>query len=458
MNRIIDKLKVNILKFIWLFLISCTNYDKHPTWSGDISELIYTNCSPCHRDNGNAPFALLTYEQVKAKANRIHWATKTRYMPPWPADPTYRHFLYERVLSDTQIKMLSLWITSGMPWGDRTIQPKPPDFPNGSFFRKPDLVLHLQHAVKLSGNGRDSFVIAKFPYQLPKDTLLDFVEFVPGIKRRVHHVNGHLLSYFRNSANPFKGIETFGDSKVKRDSVYTAMGLKYNDAQSPDFPVLTPNTVYYLPGYLPFAYPDTWGGVVLKKTGAFLLNTIHYGPSLHNQSDSSLLNVFFRSSPIKRPFSEAQIGSFGLAPVTPDLIIPANQKPKFTSALKLEKKISLLSVNPHMHQTGATFKAYALKPNGDTIPIIRILKWDFRWQYYYTFEYPVILDAGTWIKLEATFDNTAQNPNNPFRPPRTITSGNGIESMKSTEEMLQLIFTYAPYRKGDETRFLKRTF
>ena len=44
MNRIIDKLKVNILKFIWLFLISCTNYDKHPTWTDGVSELIYTNC------------------------------------------------------------------------------------------------------------------------------------------------------------------------------------------------------------------------------------------------------------------------------------------------------------------------------------------------------------------------------------------------------------------------------
>jgi hypothetical protein len=454
------KFKNGIAVYVILLLFFCTCSFQHnaPTWTDGISELIYTNCSPCHRDNGNAPFALLTYEQVKAKANRIRWATETRYMPPWPADPTYRHFLYERVLSAAQIKMLSLWISLGMPKGDSMVNPKPPDFYKGSFFRKPDLVIHLQRAVKLSGNGRDSFIIAKFPYRLPKDTLLDFVEFVPGLKRRVHHVNGHLLSYTRNASNPFQGLETYGDTKVRLDSVYTAMGLKYTDTQKPDFPVLTPNTVYYLPGYLPLAYPKPWGGIKLKKTGVFLLNNIHYGPSLYNQYDSSVLNVFFRSSPIERPFSEAQIGSFGLAPVTPDLILPANQKSKFTSALKLEKKISLLSVNPHMHQTGATFKAYALKPNGDTIPIIRILKWDFRWQYYYTFEYPVILDAGTWIKLEATFDNTAQNPNNPFRPPRTITSGNGIESMKSSEEMLQLIFTYAPYRKGDELQSLKRTF
>lgn len=443
--------------FILIFA-ACNLKQSTPTWTGDISELIYTNCSPCHRDGGNAPFALLSYDQVKAKANRIRWATETRYMPPWPADPSYRHFLYERVLSDAQIKMLSQWIKFGMPLGDTLVKIKPPDFYKGSFFKKPDLVLHLQHAVTLSGNGRDSFIIAKFPYRLPKDTLLDFVEFVPGLKRRVHHVNGHLLSYNRESADPFQGLETFGDTRVNLDSVYSAMGLTYTDGLKPHYPVLTPNTVYYLPGYLPFAYPNAWGGIKLKKTGAFLLNNIHYGPSLNNQLDSSVLNVFFRSSPIERPFSEAQIGSFGLAPVKPDLIIPANQKASFTSTLKLEKKISILSVNPHMHQIGASFKAYAYTPKGDTIPIIKIPKWDFRWQYYYTFEYPLVLEAGTWITLEATFDNTAQNPNNPFRPPRTITSGNGIESMKSTEEMLQLIFTFAPYRKGDETRSLKRRF
>jgi hypothetical protein len=116
----------------------------------------------------------------------------------------------------------------------------------------------------------------------------------------------------------------------------------------------------------------------------------------------------------------------------------------------------MLSINPHMHLIGKTFWAFALKPNGDTIPLIRIKKWDFRWQYYYTFKNPVKLEAGTTIKVIGLYDNTVSNPNNPFHPPRTVTQGNGVESMKTSEEMFQFIFTYMDYRNGDEKIDLER--
>ncbi|MBL7930619.1 MAG: hypothetical protein JNL60_01885, partial [Bacteroidia bacterium] len=55
-----------------------------------------------------------------------------------------------------------------------------------------------------------------------------------------------------------------------------------------------------------------------------------------------------------------------------------------------------------------------------------------------------------------TYDNTNKNPNNPYHPPRTITQGDGVESMKTTEEMFQFIFTYMPYKEGDEKIDLER--
>jgi hypothetical protein len=50
--------------------------------------------------------------------------------------------------------------------------------------------------------------------------------------------------------------------------------------------------------------------------------------------------------------------------------------------------------------------------------------------------------------VEGVYDNTSQNPNNPFSPPQEIRERNG--SMKTTDEMFQLIVTYVPYQKGDE--------
>jgi hypothetical protein len=110
--------------------------------------------------------------------------------------------------------------------------------------------------------------------------------------------------------------------------------------------------------------------------------------------------------------------------------------------------ISLISIVPHMHLIGKKFWSYAIKPSGDTIPLIRINNWDFRWQYFYKFKKLLKIPKGTTIYVEGVFDNTASNPNNPFSPPQEIRERNG--SMKTTDEMFQLIVTYVPYQKGDE--------
>ncbi|MBL0032109.1 MAG: hypothetical protein IPP27_07990 [Bacteroidetes bacterium] len=101
-----------------------------------------------------------------------------------------------------------------------------------------------------------------------------------------------------------------------------------------------------------------------------------------------------------------------------------------------------------MHLLGKSFIAYAINPQGDTIPLIRIKNWDFRWQYFYTFERMLKIPAGTSIIVEGTFDNTVNNPLNPFNPPQTISEREG--SMRTTDEMFQLICTFIPYKTGDE--------
>lgn len=445
------------------FLFSCSNGEKenppqkNPTWSGEIATIIYTNCTPCHRPGQSGSFDLLRYSDAVKRAKLIRFVTGTGYMPPWPADPGYSHFIGERVLDPEQIALIRTWVDKGTPRGDSLHEPPLPEFYEGSYFGKPDLVIPVQQAVQLRGNGSDAFLIMKFPYRMAKDTFADFVEFVPDQRKLVHHVNGHLVSYDETrSFDYFNGVASHSDTQAQLMDVYRNMHIPYTDRGQPQFPTLTPNTVYYLPGYIPPAYPKEVGGFRLRKNGLFLLNNIHYGPSGVDVKDSSHINVFFRKTPIERPIAETQLGTFGLSPIEPELVIPANELKTFRTQTTLQQSISVLSVNPHMHLLGKTFIAYALKPNGDTIPLIRIKKWDFRWQYYYTFKHPVMLEAGSTIKVEGVYDNTNANPNNPFHPPRTITQGNGVESMKTSEEMFQLIFTYVPYKAGDEKIDLER--
>jgi mono/diheme cytochrome c family protein len=427
------------------------------TWSEHIAPIIFSHCSNCHRPGESGPFELLSYRDAASIGRKIRFVTKSRYMPPWPADPSYTHFANENYLTQDQIDLIADWVEQGMARGDSTKEPQPPLFHSGSSFGKPDLVVRCLEPVQIKGNGTDVFLVMKFPYKMDRDTFADLIEFVPHRRKLVHHVNGHLINYDeKRPFNYFTGKSVHADTRSGIMEVYMDMHIPYTDKKQPLFPPLSPNAVYYLPGYFPPAYPPEIGGLKLKKNGLFLLNNIHYGPSNTDLVDSSYINVFFRKEKVTRPLNEAQIGTFGLSPVEPALVIPANEIKRFHTSLKLTKTISLLSVNPHMHLLGKNYLAYAIMPGGDTVPLIRINKWNFRWQYYYTFKYPVKLEAGTVIHVHGTFDNTSKNPDNPFYPPRTITEGNGIESMKTSEEMFQFIFTYLPYKAGDEKINLER--
>jgi hypothetical protein len=445
-----------------LLVFSCNNEEPKDTASNKngtityaniISPILFKNCSPCHRPNQAGPFNLLTYADAKRNANKIKFVTQTHYMPPWPADVTYTHFNDERLLSADEIEQIKIWVDNGCLAGDTT-KTTAPIFYEGSLFGKPDVVLKMQEAVPIKGNGTDHFYMIKFPFELKRDTFVRFFEYVPNQRKLAHHVNGHLINYDEGKKkNVFEGKSFYKDIQGGFDNVYKLMGILNDDGS---YPVLTPNTVYYLPGYTPLNYPDNLGGYKLNKKGAIFLKNMHYGPSKKDCFDSSIINIFYGPKPI-RPIQETQLGTFGIAPTEPALNIPANTVKTFMSRWVTPVDLSILSVNPHMHLLGKTFLAYAITPQKDTIRLVKINKWDFKWQYYYTFKHPLKIPAGSTIYAFGTYDNTDKNPYNPYHPPRDCKERNDFMSMGTTEEMFQFIFTYLPYQPGDEQIDLSKT-
>ncbi len=208
--------------------------------------------------------------------------------------------------------------------------------------------------------------------------------------------------------------------------------------------------VNHLPGMAPILLPKGVGGHTIARKGAFLLNTIHYGPSLRDTTDHSRFLLWFTDGPPERPMHEIQIGTRGMTPVEPELIIPPDTVMTFTSRYTLPKAISVVTINPHMHLLGRAFLAYAVTPTHDTIPLVRINDWDFRWQYAYTFPHLLPIPAGSTIHVFGTFDNRRSNPNNPFHPPRTARAPRDGH-MRTTDEMFQFFVNYVDQRPGDAT-------
>jgi hypothetical protein len=177
---------------------------------------------------------------------------------------------------------------------------------------------------------------------------------------------------------------------------------------------------------------------------------MHYAPSPVDQEVKGEIHLFFKEKAIERQISVVNIGTGGKGDIDPPLVIPANSIKTFKATIVTRSDQSVLFAWPHMHLLGKSIKAYAITPSKDTIPLISIPSWDFSWQDIYKYRHLVKIPAGSLVTVEATYDNTADNPRNPFNPPRTVESAHNL-IMKTTDEMLNLLLIYLPYQPGDES-------
>lgn len=453
----------NLFAFTLIFsiiLFSCKQNSKEVTFSSDIADIIHTNCTPCHRPHAPGPFSLITYNDVLKKAKTIVKVTQSRYMPPWPADANYTHFVGERILSQQDIDKIKIWVDNGCPIGDSLHIPTAPVFPEGSMIGNPDLVIHFPDTIHIEGNNTDHFFLARVPYVLDDSILkskpcrtVKMIEFVPGNKKYLHHMNANLINFgVGQKKNVFDG-ENYIPTNLAEDAE-TLQKRMNNLNDDGSWPInFVPNTSNYLPGVSPANYPDGIGGFEMCETGVFFINDIHYGPAPMDTFDAgSYFNIFFTDIEPKRQTSDLVLGSLSkVSKVEPPLVVPADEIKTFYIRWQTDRDISILTINPHMHLIGKEFLAYAITPQADTIRLIHIPDWNFRWQYFYTFKNPVKIPAGATIIVEGTFDNTADNPDNPYNPPRVIIDrASPLESMRTTDEMLQLIITWMLYQNGDE--------
>jgi hypothetical protein len=106
-----------------------------------------------------------------------------------------------------------------------------------------------------------------------------------------------------------------------------------------------------------------------------------------------------------------------------------------TAEERFREDVTLLSLTPHMHLRGKAFRYDATYPDGTTETLLDVPKYDFNWQLRYEFSEPKLMPKGTVVKCTATFDNSAENPNNPD-PTRKVTWG-----QQSFDEMMIGFFT-----------------
>jgi len=197
----------------------------------------------------------------------------------------------------------------------------------------------------------------------------------------------------------------------------------------------------WAPGVEPTVFPSTIGKKI-GPNGRFLLQ-MHYGPTPVDESDLTEFNLFFAEVPVQR---EVELSMMTPVHLTEPFFIQPNEVKTFHGITTVPQDISLLSVMPHCHLLGQSWEVYAVSPDeSDTIPLISIPQWDFNWQGIYDFPTLKHIPAGYKMHAWCTYDNTAENPNNPNDPPQFTAWGD-----PTGDEMYVLFFQFVEYLPGDE--------
>lgn len=386
---------------------------KEVTYYNDIEPVIINNCAVCHKPGGYGPFPLTSYEEVKNKGSFIGHVVKSRYMPPWKADPEFRHFKNERVLTESDIQLILNWIDNGMLQGERSGEkPKIPDLIEN---RKPDLVLEMNTPYQLSEESIEDYRFFNIPTNLPSDTYIQSINYVPGNKRYVHHSR-----IMADTTNLIRGIDGLSEFDPK------AMEFQKN-------PLADEFLYGWVPGNLPLLYPPGTGKKLHANTDLIL--NVHYAPAASEQYDQSKITLYFAKEKVEKEIKTLAITEKDIS--NQPFFLRANTQPTFYVNYKVTEDMRLVSLLPHMHFLGKSFKAFAKTPEGEAIPLIKIDAWDFNWQSTYLFEEPLFIPKGSKILIVADYDNTSGNPINPNAPPKDVSLG-----WNSTDEMMNLIFYY----------------
>lgn len=416
-------------KAIFLLCISALYFRsvaQTPTWSENIACIAYTNCTSCHNPGGVGPFSMVDYSDAYAARFAIKAAVQSQYMPPWPPNESYQTYAHERILTQTQIDLISAWVDGGAPQGNPAAAPTPPVYATGS--QLPQLDWSGVMPTYTNNASLDDYRCFIIPTNFNVEKFIQSIEVLPGNRSIVHHVLVYADTanavYALDANDPGPGYQSFGGTGSNTSKLIAA----------------------WVPGSEYITYPNGMGVKLLPNTK--IIMQLHYPAGTLGQTDSTRINFQYASGSV-REVSLAPILNH-ITNITPALVIPPNTVKSFTEQYTLPNVfpnltdyITVLSVAPHMHKVGKSIKSYAILPSNDTIELIDIPNWDFKWQGMYHFRQPMVFPEGTKLKAEAVFDNTSANPNAPNHN-AWVYAGEATD-----EEMMIVYFSYLYAFPGD---------
>jgi hypothetical protein len=343
-------------------------------------------------------------------APSIKRVVQQKIMPPWFADPQYGHFANDRSLSAKEISTLVAWVNAGAPEGDPKDAPAPVEFLEGWNIPKPDVIFQLPRPFQIPASGVVEYQYVIIPTGFTEDKWVQMAEARPTNRPMVHHI----IAYVREPGSSyFKGQKpgVFFEAPPSKTEEKTDTSALPSD---------------FLIGYAPGQPAEVLGPGQAKliKAGSDLVLEVHYMPMGTPTTDQTKVGLVFAKQPPKERVLtlSAVNGTFKIPPGDPNYRVDAS--------FEVATDLKLAGLHPHMHTRGKDFEYRIVYPDGRTETILRVPKYNWRWQLWYNLAEPLVLPKGTKIECTAHFDNSADNPENPD-PTKTV-----IWGQQSWDEMM----------------------
>jgi peroxiredoxin len=345
------------------------------TYSKDIAPLLNNRCVECHRSGEIAPFSLTSYSEAAGWAETLLEVVHENRMPPWHADPQFGQFSNDRRLSDAEKQLLDAWVQAGAPEGDPKDLPAPPTFAEGWRLPRVDQEIFMDDAAyDVPAEGTVSYKYFVVDPGFTEDKWVQGAECRAGNRAVVHHII----------------LGTRSGSRGKGQSGRFESGFLTATA----------------PGAHPLVLPE--GMAKLVPAGSKFIFQLHYTPNGSPQKDrSSVALMFADPATVRREVATLAVDTKLL------LIPPRVANYQLEAWHTFRRDTVLLSLFPHMHLRGKSFRYEASYPDGTSEILLDVPRYDFAWQQTYRLAEPKLLPKGTRLRCVAHYDNSPDNIANP---------------------------------------------
>lgn len=428
-----------------LAVLPAVGSEREPvTFAKHIAPVIHSKCTMCHRKGQPGPFELITYKDVKNRAETIQAVVHDKYMPPWKPISHDVEYSNDRRLTDSETKLLDSWIAAGTPSGDlNTVNA--PKFSSGWALGKPDLVLKMNGKFAVPASGRDVYRSFVFNAALKEDKWVKAIELRPTARGAVHHA----LFFIDTSGEARRRDGEDGKPGLSGMSFLRGGNRRGGGRRSSG----GSSGIQGLGGYVPGAMPNKLPGDLarlLPKNGDIVMQT-HFHPSGKPEWEEAELALYFADEPPSKQMVSIQMPPlFGYFA---GIDVPAGKNDfEISQSFTLPVDVEAVQIGGHAHYICREMELHATLPDGKKLDLLTIDDWDLDWQDQYQFKQPIPLPAGTKLDARLVYDNSADNPENPHSPPRRIKWGR-----ESTDEMGSVTLLVVPTQKSDTSKLRQAT-